>query len=79
MIIIPSIGKELLFYFQQVTDKRKIEDSLKKSDELLKSIWNNSFDGMRLTDKNGIVIAVNNAYCKMMGIKAEELVGKYYK
>ena len=78
--IIPLVvERELLFYFQQVTDKRKIEISLKKSDELLKSIWNNSFDGMRLTNKNGIVIAVNDAFCKMMGINPYELVGKHYK
>ena len=76
--IIPLLESKLLFYFQQVTDKRKIEISLKKSDELLKSIWNSSFDGMRLMNKNGIVIAVNDAYCKMMGINAYELVGHHY-
>jgi PAS domain S-box-containing protein len=31
---------------------------------------------MRLTDENGVVVAVNKAYCKLFGMEAEQLEGK---
>ena len=33
---------------------------------------------MRLTNKDGVVIAVNNAFCKILGVRAEEIIGKQY-
>ncbi len=39
-------------------------------------MWENSKDGMRLSDRNGIVIMVNNAYCQMVGKNRNELENK---
>jgi PAS domain S-box-containing protein len=39
------------------------------------SVWENAVEGMRLTDAQGYVIAVNEAYCRIMGITREELEG----
>jgi two-component system, cell cycle sensor histidine kinase and response regulator CckA len=33
---------------------------------------------MRLTDENGIIIAVNKAYCKLVGMEAEQMEGKLF-
>ena len=65
------------------SEKRKPEDNSKDRsesnyEEKFKSIWNNSIDGMRITDDEGKVIMVNEAYCKMMGLPEEELVGKIF-
>ena len=76
--IIPSLEEVILLYFQDITARKNYEENLKKSDDLLKSIWNNSFDGMRLTEKNGKVVAVNKAFCRMMFINAENVIGKKY-
>ncbi|RKY94243.1 MAG: hypothetical protein DRQ01_02810, partial [Ignavibacteriae bacterium] len=39
-------------------------------------MWDISVDGMRLTDENGIIIMVNDAYCRTVELSKEELVGK---
>ncbi len=46
------------------------------SDNKLKSIWEKSFDGMRLTDSKGNIVAVNSAFCKMFGMEESSLLGK---
>jgi PAS domain S-box-containing protein len=43
---------------------------------LFRSVWENSVDGMRLTDEYGIIIAVNDAYGKLVGMEVPALVGQ---
>ena len=43
---------------------------------LLEAVWEYSADSMRVTDSNGIVISVNNAYCKMTGFEKDDILGK---
>jgi len=45
----------------------------KKMDAQFRSVWEKSQDGMRLTDENGKVIQVNDAFCRMMGIERSEI------
>lgn len=52
------------------------EKILPGSPELLfQSVWENSANGMRLTDENGIIINVNDAFCKLVEIPKAELIG----
>lgn len=47
------------------------------SDEnLFKLIWDNSQDAMRLVDENGIMLMVNQAFCKSVEKSEEELIGR---
>ncbi len=47
------------------------------SDEnLFKLIWHNSQDAMRLVDENGIMLMVNQAFCKSVEKTEEELIGR---
>lgn len=39
-------------------------------------VWRNSNDGMRLTDADGRIVMVNEAFCRMVEMPAEELVGQ---
>jgi len=66
----------LLLHVRDVTERRTTETALQSSEMLFRSVWENSVDGMRLTDENGIIVAVNDAYCKLMGIEAPALEGK---
>jgi PAS domain S-box-containing protein len=43
---------------------------------LFESVWTNSLDGMRITDAEGTIVYVNEAYCRLVGIASHELVGK---
>lgn len=61
---------------RELKEKQQTVDELKKSELEFRSVWENSLDGMRLTDEDGIVLSVNSAFCRLVGKTAEELVGK---
>ncbi|MBF8296611.1 MAG: hypothetical protein HW389_3156 [Bacteroidetes bacterium] len=46
--------------------------------DLLQSVWKNSSDAMRITDSEGVIIAVNDAYSRFVGMQRGELVGEYF-
>lgn len=70
--------KFLILMVNDVT--KKIEGIKKrlKSEAEFRSVWENSFDAMRLCDENGIIVRVNSAFCKMMNMSNEELEGKRF-
>jgi PAS domain S-box-containing protein len=68
----------LLLHVRDITERRAAETAVQSSEMLFRSVWENSVDGMRLTDENGVVIAVNKAYCKLMGLEADQLEGKLF-
>jgi hypothetical protein len=49
----------ILFHVRDITERRSAETALHSSEMLFRSVWENSVDGMRLTDENGIIVAVN--------------------
>ena len=61
----------LLLHVRDITERRAAEAAVQSSEMLFRSVWENSVDGMRLTDENGVIIAVNKAYCKLVGMEAE--------
>ena len=63
---------------EDITEKKKILEQLSESEEEFRSIWENSVDAMRLVDKNGVIINVNDSYCKLFGLKKEDLIGNVF-
>ncbi len=68
----------LLLHVRDISERRAAETAVQSSEMLFRSVWENSVDGMRLTDENGVVIAVNKAYCKLFGLEAEQLEDKLF-
>jgi PAS domain S-box-containing protein len=68
----------LLLHVRDISERRAAETAVQSSEMLFHSVWENSVDGMRLTDENGVVIAVNHAYCKLFAMKAEQLEDKLF-
>ena len=66
----------LLFHVRDITERRAAETALRSSETLFRSVWENSVDGMRLTDQNGIIVAVNEAFCRLAGLPHQQLEGK---
>jgi PAS domain S-box-containing protein len=66
----------LLLHVRDITQRRTAEAALQSSEMLFRSVWENSVDGMRLTDEKGVIIAVNDAYCKLVGLVPSALSGK---
>jgi len=65
--LIPAMQREL-----EAVEQRREK---KKSDRLLKAIFDGPI-GVRISDKDGTIIKVNNAYCEILGYSEEELLGK---
>jgi two-component system sensor histidine kinase/response regulator len=59
-----------------VTEGRRAEDELRRSEVRFRSVWENSLDGMRLTDAGGHMVLVNEAFCRMVGRSREDLEGQ---
>lgn len=52
--------------------------AISRSKTLFQLVWERSIDGMRLIDENGTMLLVNDAFCKMIGMEREELIGKSF-
>ncbi|HUZ05877.1 MAG TPA: PAS domain S-box protein, partial [Candidatus Paceibacterota bacterium] len=66
----------LLLHVRDITERRTTETALQSSEMLFRSVWENSVDGMRLTDENGVIVAVNDAYSKFVEMEASAMEGK---
>jgi PAS domain S-box-containing protein len=66
----------VLLHVRDITDRKLAEAALRSSEMLFHSVWENSVDGMRLTDENGTIVAVNEAFCKLVGLRRDELEAK---
>lgn len=63
--------------YQDVTDRWKAEEALRESEARHRSILGTAMDGFWRTDEGGTLLEVNEAYCRMSGFPAEELVGRH--
>lgn len=54
------------------------EEALSKSEMLFSKVWGISADGMRLTNAEGSIVTVNDAYCKIVGLTKSELEGSNF-
>ncbi|MGO8699124.1 MAG: SpoIIE family protein phosphatase [Limisphaerales bacterium] len=63
---------------QDVTAAKEAQEKLRFSELRFRSIWQKSFDGMRLTDEQGTILAVNTSFCQIVGLPASQLVGRPY-
>ena len=60
---------------RDVTERLRAQDAVRKSEALMRLVWEHSYDGMRITDEHGVILMVNRAFCEMVGLSREELEG----
>ncbi len=63
---------------EDVTELKNLQENLSYSENLFRSIWEHSFNGMRLLDENGVIIQVNEAFCRIFEVRKEEILGKMF-
>ena len=66
----------LLLHVRDITERREAEAALQSSETLFRSVWQNSVTGLRLVNEEGIIIAVNDAFCRLVGMEAQALEGR---
>jgi len=62
-----------------ITERKKLEETLKKSEERYRTILEEIEDNYFETDLEGNFIFVNDAMCRSMGYPREELIGMNYQ
>ncbi len=66
----------MVLSFQDITDLKQKNDALLKSEKKVRSLIDNSVDGINLLDERGWVIEWNPAQEAITGLAAEEVLGK---
>jgi len=59
-----------------VTPRRRAEEELRKSEEKFRRIVETAGEGFVLMDDHLRIVEVNDSYCRMLGYRREELLGK---
>jgi sigma-B regulation protein RsbU (phosphoserine phosphatase) len=59
-----------------VTPRRLAEEQLRKSEEKFRRIVETAGEGFVLMDDHLRIVEVNDSYCRMLGYRREELIGK---
>ena len=52
------------------------EEKLRTSEDTFKTVWENSYDAMRLTDSDGIVYMCNESYARLIGKSRFDIEGE---
>jgi PAS domain S-box-containing protein len=63
-------------FVADVTERRRADEAMRDSEARFRAIWEHSIDGMRLTDGDGRILAVNEAFCHLVKLPRERLIGK---
>lgn len=66
---------EVLGVSRDITERKKVEDALRRSEQKFRSIVENSEDGISLVDENGNIIEWNSAQEHITGLKRDEVLG----
>ncbi len=67
-----AVNRELQ---EEIAARKQAEQILQRSESRLRLVWSESADGMRLTSKEGTVLLVNDAYCRLVGKPREAIEG----
>jgi PAS domain S-box-containing protein len=59
-----------------LNDLLQIDVAVSRADVLFSRLWDISVDGMRLIDSNGTIMMVNDAYCNIVEMHREHLIGQ---
>src|SRR5438105_13659450 len=71
-IATPSIGRT------NCSEEQSVPPQSHLSGECFRSVWTHSIDGMRLTDGAGRIVDVNTAYCELVAVPRQKLLGELF-
>lgn len=59
-----------------LTERKRAEEIIVQSEAEFRSVWENSVNALRLSNKDGVVIRANSAFCSLFELEESEIVGK---
>ncbi len=63
-------------FLHDITERKRTEEAIRQAELQFRLVWEKSADGMRLTNEQGIVQKVNEAFCRMVEKPREAIEGK---
>jgi len=73
---IPIDEDTYLHYAVDVTERKKIEQKIRDSEERYRLITDTMSDGLSIQNGDGVITQVNNRLCEMSGFGRDELIGR---
>jgi len=67
-----GIQEQMIGVMQDVTERRSVETQLRQAN----AVFTGAQEGVLVTDRGGTILAVNPAFCDLMGYEQTELVGQ---
>lgn len=74
----PQYGEVWLSIHQDVTERKRIQEALKKSAEEIEDLYDHAPCGYHSLDENGLVIRMNHTELEWLGYGREDIVGKMH-
>ena len=80
-VVTPVLDKDgqvfqIAILARDITEKKKTEQALIESEEKYRGLVETMAEGLAIQDENGLIIYVNNRFCKMTGYQQHEVIGK---
>ncbi len=63
---------------RDITESKKAEQDLKKSEEKYRNIFELCPDGIMTATRNGTILSINKSFSDLTGFSKEEIVGKHF-
>jgi PAS domain S-box-containing protein len=73
----PSVGG-IVFTSREITARKAAETALRESEERFRAVWEATSEAMALADLDGIVVAVNPAFCALYELNPQQVVGQSF-
>lgn len=70
------VGNQLLFFTRDITDQKKVEEALRKSQQEFASLFKNSPEALVYLDEEGRILDTNLRFCKLFGYSLKEIKGR---
>jgi len=66
----------IVFTCKDIIKANIAEQKINHLEHQFKVVWEKASNPLRLTDKNGIIVSINEAYCELVGLNRSDLIGK---
>jgi sigma-54 dependent transcriptional regulator, acetoin dehydrogenase operon transcriptional activator AcoR len=73
---IPVDADTYLHYAIDVTERHKIEQAVRDSEERYRLISDTMNDGLSIQNRDGVIAQVNRRFCEITGLSRRELIGR---